>query len=126
MRFLQPVGVIQQNNDFLSINVNLISSENQQITRLSGNNFANVTETLNRTELISSENINNFDTKVVAKNTTTLQDILKLNPDSRYFRNYLDSQLTDTNNVDLANGNNDVIFISTLKFCENNLSEVRA
>lgn len=121
MRFQQPVGVIQQNNDYISIN--LINSESNQITRLNGNNSTNATETLN---LQSSENTNNFDSKLgVDKTTTSLCDIFKLKSDSKYFTNYFGSQLTDTNNIDLSNGNNDIILIETLKFTKDNLSKVR-
>lgn len=115
MRFLQPVGVLQKDG---CINVNLISSESHQITRLNENNLTNVTQTLN---LQSSVNTNNFD---VNKTTTSLRDILKLKPDSKYFKNYFDSQLTDASNIDLNNGNNDIILIESLNFAGDNLSKV--
>lgn len=133
MRFHQPVGVIQPHSDYLNvnINVNLISSEtNNQLTTVNPrNDFTNATEGLNLTEFKStvinkkSESINNFDLGL--DKTTTLEDILKLNPDSKYFKSYFDSQKTDTNNVDLNNGNNGVVFIETLNFTEDNLLEVR-
>lgn len=119
MRFHQPVGVLPPSNDFINvINVNLISSENNN--RVHGNNFANVTEGLKLKNLTSS---NSFD--LPPNKTTTLEDILKLKPDSQYFKNYFDSQQTDTSKVDLKNGNNDIVFIETLNFTADNLSEVR-
>lgn len=119
MRFQQPVGVLPPSNDFLNvINVNLISSENKN--RINGNNFANVTEGLKKLKNLTSSN--SFDLPL--NKTTTLEDILQLTPDSRYFKNYFDSQQTDRNNVDLKNGNNDIVFIETLNFTADNLSEV--
>lgn len=133
MRFHRQVGVTQPHNDYLnvSINVNLISSEtNNQLTHVNPHNdLTNVTEGLNLSEFKSivinkkGESINNFDSGL--DKTTTLEDILKLNPDSKYFKSYFDSQKTNTNNVDLNNGNNGV-FIETLNFAEDNLLEVRA
>lgn len=133
MRFHQSVGVIQPHNDYLNVsfNVNLITSEthNQLTTVNPRNDLTNVTEGLNLTEVKSTiinkktENINNFDSGL--DKTTTLEDILKLNPDSRYFKSYFESQKTDTNNVDLNNGNNGVVYIETLNFTEENLLEVR-
>lgn len=141
MRFHQPVGVIPQNNDYISISINvngpesrfLISSKatNNQLTRVNGNNFANVTENLNLTQLQSivtakqSENINNFDSSVDFNKTTTLDEILKFKNDSKYFKSYFGGQQTDTSNIDLENGNKGVILIETLSFTENSLSQVR-
>lgn len=132
MRFHQPVGVIPQNNDYInvSINVNLISSEaDYQLTSSNENDFTNVTEGLKLPEFKStvinkrSENANNFDSTL--DKTTTLEDILKLKPDSQYFKSYFGSQRTDTTNVDLSNGNNGVIFFDSLNFTEDNLLKVR-
>lgn len=131
MRFHQPVGVIQPHNDYLnvSINVNLIGSEtNNQLPR---DEVTNVTAGLNFTEVKSTvinkknESINNFDSDVDKNKITNLEDILKLNPESKYFKSYFDSRKTDTRNVDLNNGNNGVVFIETLNFTEDNLLEVR-
>lgn len=137
MRFHQPVGVIPQNNDYINVNINannpesrfLISSKtNNQLTRVNTNNFANVTENLNLTQLQSiviqkhSESINNFDSALDADKTTSLENILKFKTDSKYFKNYLDSRQT---NIDLENGNNGVVFIETLNFTDENLSQVR-
>lgn len=140
MRFYQPVGVIPQNNDYINVNINvnnpesrlLISNKtNNQLTRVNGNNFANVTENLNLTQLQSiviekhSENINNFDSALDANKTTSLENILKFKTDSKYFKNYLESRQTNTGNIDLENGNNGVVFIETLNFVDENLSQVR-
>lgn len=140
MRFHQPVGVIPQNSDYISVSINvngpesrfLISSKtNNQLTRGNGNNFANVTENLNLTQLQSivtakqSENINNFDSSLDFNKTTTLDEILKFKNDSKYFKSYFGGQQTDTSNIDLENGNNGVILIETLNFAENSFSQVR-
>jgi hypothetical protein len=138
MRFHQPVGVIPQNNDYINVNVNnpesryLINNKtNNQLTRLNGNNFANVTENLNLTQLQSiviekqSESINNFDSALDSHKTTTLENILKFKADSRYFKNYLESRETNGSSTDLENGNNGVVFIGTLNFSDENLSQVR-
>lgn len=100
-----------QNN--VNINANLIASE-----IIKSNNFANVTENFTLRE-IKANNLDSLNNKA-----TTLVDILKLKPDSRYFKNYFDSQQTDTSNVDLRNGNNGVVFIESLNFVGDNLTEV--
>lgn len=111
MRFHQLGGVVPQNN--VNINANLSASE-----IIKSNNFANVTENFSLRE-IKANNLDSHNNK-----TTTLVDILKVNPDSRYFKNYFDSQQTDTSNVDLRNGNNGVVFIESLNFVGDNLTEV--
>lgn len=133
MRFYQPVGVIPQNNDYGNVNVNvndpesrfLINSKtNNQLTRTNNeNNFANVTENLKSAVIEKrNESTNNFD----LNKTTTLENILKFKSDSKYFKSYLDSQQTDSNNIDSENGNNGVIFIEALNFTDESLSQVRA
>lgn len=130
MRFYQPVGVLTQN---VAINVSVTGSEtNNQLSEKSvtnnGNNFTNVTEALHSGELKSTnkrnENVNNFDS--YHEKETTLEDILKFKPNSKYLQNYLKSLRTDTKSSDYSNGNDDdVIFIDTLSFTEDNLLEVR-
>lgn len=126
MRFYQPVGVLPQN---VGINVNITGSDsNNQQTQKSvpnnGNNFTNVTEKLNSSELKTSNNVNNFDS--YHEKETTLEDILKFKPNSKYLQNYLKSLRTDTKTSDLSNGNDDdVIFIDTLSFTGDNLLKVR-
>lgn len=111
MRFHQLGGVVPQNN--VNIKANLIASE-----IIKSNNFANVTENFTLRE-IKANNLDSLNNKA-----TTLVDILKLKPDSRYFKNYFDSQQTDTSNLDLRNGNNGVVFIESLNFVGDNLTEV--
>jgi hypothetical protein len=72
-----------------------------------------------------SKNFNNFDSALDVNKTTTFENILKFKSDNKYFKNYLDSQQTDSNNIDLANGNNGVVFIETLSFTGDNLSQVK-
>lgn len=140
MRFHQPVGVIPQNNDYINVNINannpesrfLISSKtNNQLTRVNGNNFVNVTDNLNLTQLQSiviqkhSENINNFDSILDEKETTSLENILKFKTESKYFKNYLETRETNKTNIDSENGNNAIVFIETLNIADVNLSQVR-
>lgn len=133
MRFNQPVGVIAPNNDYLNVSINpesrfLISNKtSNQLTRVNGNDF---TGNLNLTKLQSivtekrSENTNNFDSTPDLNKTTTLANILKFKSDCKYFKSFLDSQQTDTNNIDLENGNNGVVFIEALNFSADCLSQV--
>lgn len=130
MRFYQPVGVLPQN---VSINVNVTSSDinnlpTQQKVTNNGNNFTNVTENLNNSEFKATKkktvNVNNFDS--YHEKETTLEDILKFKPNSKYLQNYLKSLRTDTKSSDYSNGNDDnVIFIDTLSIPGDNLLEVR-
>lgn len=140
MRFHQPVGVISQNNDYINVSLHvnnpesrfLINSKtNNQLTRINGNDFANVTENLNLTQLQSiviekqSESINNFDSANDANKTATFENILKFKTDSKYFKNYLERRQTNSSSFDLENGNNGFVFVETLNFAEANLSQVR-
>jgi hypothetical protein len=133
MRFHQPVGVIPQSNDFINVNINanLIGSQaNNQLTRLSGNNFRNITQSLNLTEIKSTrankqnESTNNFNSANEANKVTTLEDILKLKSDSKYFAEFFGSKQTDTASIDVNNGNDEFLFVESLNFRGATLTEV--
>lgn len=110
MRFHQPV--LSHSNGIVNI-INVNHSSENEIPR---KNFPNGTEGLK---------LNNLSSGIGLNKTTTLEDILKLKPGSRYFRNYFDSKVADTNNADLENGNDGIVFIETINFTSDNLSEVR-
>lgn len=136
MRFHQSVGVLQPSNEHINVSISVNNSEsrflissktNNQLARINGTNLANATENLNLTRLQSvvaakrSENSNNFDSTIDAKNATTLDNILKFKNDSKYFKGFKD---TDTSNIDSENGNNGIIYIETLNFSGDHLLEV--
>ncbi|CRL01359.1 CLUMA_CG014390, isoform A, partial [Clunio marinus] len=138
MRFHQPLGVVaNNNNDYISVSINETNPDSQfiitsdQLAKINPCHvISNVTESVNLTQLKSividkrNENFNNFDSSLDSHKTTTLDNILKFKSQSKYFRSYLQSQETDTKSIDSGNGNNGIIFIETLNFIEDNLTEL--
>lgn len=136
MRFHQPVGVLPQSNDFMNVGINVNSQEsrflignktNNQLTHINANNFTNVTSNL--TQILidkQSESINNFDSGLDSNKTISFENVLKFKKDSEYFKNFSESPQKTTSSIDLENGNNDeFVFIQTLNFVDDNLSQVR-